>query len=326
MRHAYPEKNILITGATGYIGSMLVQSIQKQHMGSRIIAVVRDEQKAGQMFSASKDIDVLQADLSDFEETEKLKVKPDYIIHCASVTQSTEMITHPVEVIESIVNTTQNVLELARRSRIKSMVYLSSMEVYGKIDCADGHRVSESELGDIDIYNVRSCYPLGKRMAENICYSYFKEYGVPVKTARLAQTFGQGIRPEDNRVFAQFARAVTQETDIVLHTSGSSMGNYCGIHDALTGIRIILEHGVNGEAYNVVNENNTMTIRQMAELVAGEVAKGKIKVRFDVPQENIYGYAQDTGLRLSAEKLSALGWRPTENLIQMYSSIVNTWK
>lgn len=319
------RRNILITGATGYIGSMLVKCIQNQNNDNKILAVVRDLQKTFQLLPEG--IEFLQTDLCDRRSVEQLLnagSKVDYIIHCASVTKSAEMIAHPVEVIESIVNTTQNILEFARKGKIKSMVYLSSMEVYGNIDCKDGHCVKEEEVcrGEIEILNTRNCYPMGKRMAENICYSYFKEYGVPVKIARLAQTFGEGVLSSDKRVFAQFAKAVREDSDIVLHTQGDSVGNYCGIHDTILGIMKILEKGVSGEAYNVVNEANTMTIRQMAELVAGEAAEGRIKVRFDIPKENIYGYAADTGLRLSGGKLRKLGWKPTESLLQMYLSVL----
>lgn len=317
-------KKYLITGAAGYIGSMLIKHIRSIDETSEITALVRDPEKAESQLS--KGTKMITADLRDKVAVRKIAYEGDYIIHCASTTKSAEMLSRPVEVIESIVNTTQNVLELAKRCHIKSMVNLSSMEVYGNTDCSDGHRVSEQELGDIDIYNVRSCYPLGKRMAENICYSYFKEYGIPVKTARLAQTFGEGVPLSDRRVFAQFADSVRLGTDIVLHTEGSSMGNYCGIHDAVEGILTILDCGRNGQVYNVVNEENTMTIRQMAEFVAKEVAGGKIKVSFDIPKENIFGYAADTGLRMSGEKLKGLGWRPTESLGQMYREMLECWR
>lgn len=317
-------KKYLITGATGYIGSMLIKHIRSIDETSEITALVRDPEKAERLLP--KGTKMITADLCNKAVMRKTAYEGEYIIHCASITKSAEMISHPVEVIESIVNTTQNVLELAKRCHIKSMVNLSSMEVYGNIDCSDGHRVSEQELGDLDIYNVRSCYPLGKRMAENICYSYFREYGVPVKSARLAQTFGEGVPLSDRRVFAQFADAVRQGTDIVLHTEGSSMGNYCGIHDTVEGILTILNCGKNGQVYNVVNEENTMTIRQMAEFLAKEVAGGRIKVRYDIPNENIYGYAADTGLRLSGEKLRGLGWKPTEDLGRMYREILECWR
>jgi nucleoside-diphosphate-sugar epimerase len=314
----------LITGASGYIGSRLTEHLIHADKENRVIALVRNAEKARALLPELAEI--WQADLTDRRDMAALKADCDYIIHCASVTRSTEMIVHPVEVIESIVNTTQNVLDLARRCGVSSMVNLSSMEVYGNIDCSDGHRVLEEELGDMDILHVRSCYPMGKRMAETICRSYWDEYKVPVKTARLAQTFGRGILPTDNRVFAQFVRAAKEGKDIVLHTKGDSMGNYCGIDDAVRGIMTILHHGTDGESYNVVNEKNTMTIREMAELVAKKLAKGRIKIVYQIPDRNIYGYGVYTGLRLSGEKLARLGWIPEESLEDMYWDLWESYK
>jgi len=315
-------KNYLITGATGYIGSMLVKHIRETDEAAGITVLVRDRAKAEAMLP--RNVQITEADLTDREKVISSELNCDYIIHCASVTASAEMITHPVEVTESIVNVTQNILELARRCRLKSMVYLSSMEVYGSIGCPDGRRVTEKEAsrGEVELLATRSCYPLGKRMAENVCYSYYKEYGVPVKIARLAQTFGEGVLPSDQRVFAQFARAAREGRNIVLHTKGRSLGNYCGIHDAISGILTILEKGISGEAYNVVNEANTMTIRRMAELVADKIAGGSIRVASDIAEDNRYGYAADTSLRLSGEKLMALGWKPEESLEDMYRELL----
>lgn len=306
----------LITGASGYIGSTLAKHLTRF---DKVIALVRDMEKARSMLPGG--VKIIQADLANKSDMNKLEVDCDYLIHCASVTRSLEMVTHPVEVIESIVNTTQNILELARKCNVSSMVYLSSMEVYGNIDCSDGHRVHEDELGNIDILNIRNCYPMGKRMAETICRSYWEEYNVPVKTARLAQTFGKGVLSTDNRVFVQFAKAVKEGRDIVLHTSGDSMGNYCGIHDTVTGILMILHCGRDGEAYNVVNEENSMTIKEMAELVAKKLGEGRNRVVYQIPENNIYGYGAYTGLLLSGEKLSSLGWIPEESLEDMYRDL-----
>lgn len=311
----------LITGATGYIGSNLVKHILQHEKNGKVIALVRNMDKAKGMLPDT--VELVRVDLTDKRMMDDLKADCDYIIHCASVTKSLEMISHPVEVIESIVNTTQNVLELARRCGVISVVHLSSMEIYGNIDCSDGHRVSEEELGDINILDVRSCYPMGKRMAETICRSYWDEYKVPVKTARLAQTFGKGILPADTRVFAQFARAAKEGKDIILHTKGDSMGNYCGLNDVIKGILVILHYGADGESYNVVNEKNTMTIREMAELVAEKLTKGRIGITTQIPDRNIYGYGAYTGLRLSGEKLASLGWIPEESLEDMYWEL---WK
>lgn len=314
----------LITGATGYIGSMLVKKILKINKNADITIIARNVKKAKEMFSS--EVKILDGDLSDSAIVNYISGEYEYIIHCAAVTKSSEMISKPTEVIKSIVNTTQNVCEIAVKCYAESMVFLSSMEVYGNIDCSDGHRVSENELGDIDIFNARSCYPQAKRMAENVCYCYYKQYGLPVKIARLSQTFGKGILKDENRVFAQFAKAAVKGEDIVLHTAGTSVGNYCDIDDTVNAVLLLLENGENGEAYNVTNEDNTMTIRQMAQLVAKEFTKDKIKVVFDIPDNNIFGYAADTGMRLSAEKLKKLGWSAKKSLTDMYKDVISEQK
>lgn len=341
----------LITGVSGYIGSMLTRHLLESEPDCEIIAPVRNMQKARERFRDIFDsvrpeqtpgkerepgqkkkrdlsrLHLLQADLRicDFWKSFCREAgNIDYIVHCASITSSCKMISHPTEVIQSTVNTTQNILEYARCCGIKSMVYLSSMEVYGDIKCTDGHWASEKEAGAgrVDILSARSCYPLGKRMAENICYSYFKEYGIPVKIARLAQTFGRGVPPFDNRIFAQFARAVRLGEDIVLYTNGLSTGNYCGIGDVISGVLTILKLGADGEAYNVVNEENTMTVRQMAQLVASQVAGGRIGIRTEVRPEENRMYAADTGLKMSGDKLRSLGWNPEQKLIGMYREML----
>lgn len=316
----------LITGATGYIGSMLVKDLIKTVRGADITLIVRDKAKAKSIFDnlekENVTIHYIVADLSDKVVMDKIEGKFDNIIHSASITKSLEMISKPTSVIESIVNSTQNILDLSLRCKVQSVVYLSSMEVYGTINSSIENKVTEDELGNIDIYDVRSCYPMAKRMAENICYCYYKEFGLPIKIARLAQTFGAGVLPGESRVFAQFANAVYKNQDIILHTRGNSVGNYCDIYDAVDGLKYLLKKGINGEAYNVVNEENTMTIGEMAELVADKIAKGNIKIKYQIPKENIYGFAKETGLRLSSAKINKLGWKAKRNLFDMYTDVL----
>lgn len=308
----------LITGAAGYVGSMLAKRIISSRQAVSVI--VREPSRLEDNILSHAE--VIRVDIADREAIFRITEKYDYIIHCAAPTKSAYMITNPVEVIGAIVNGTEHILNLAERCKAKSVVYLSSMEVYGQISCPAGKRITENEMGYLDVADIRSCYPIAKIMAENLCHSYYAEYGVPVKIARLAQTFGRGIRPDDKRVFAQFANAVRTGTDIVLHTTGSSMGNYCDIDEAVDAILFLLHKGINSEAYNVVNEKNTMRICEMAELVAEKVAGGNIKVSYDIPQGNPFGYAPDTGLKLSGGKLRKLGWEAKCSLEDMYRKML----
>lgn len=312
------KSKYLVVGASGYIGSMMVSELISRN--EEVTVIVRDTKRLSAYIADN--VRIVQADITNRELLLRITEKYDYIIHCAAPTKSAYMISNPVEVINTIVNGTDNILDLARRCDAKSIIYLSSMEVYGQIECTGEKRITENELGFIDLSSIRSCYPEAKRMAENLCYSYCKEYGVPVKVARLAQVFGRGVQPNDNRVFAQFAQAVKNNTDIILHTIGDSMGNYCDLDDTVNAILYILKYGEDGEAYNVVNEVNTMTIGEMAKLVSNNIARGKIKVIYDIPRENEYGYAPKTGLRLSGEKLKKLGWEATVSLEEMYRKML----
>lgn len=308
----------LITGATGYIGSMVAEKFMRE--GHRVILLVRNPEKLKEPLRQKAGIII--GDVCDTAVWDTISPSVDYVIHCAAPTASAYMVEYPVETAEVIIEGTRNALEFAKRCGGCRLLFLSSMEVYGTMECTDDRKVTEEELGYLDVSLPRSAYPMAKRMAEHMCFAYYKEYGVQSVIARLAQTFGRGVLASDRRVFAQFADSVRNGKDIVLHTKGNSVGNYCDIDDVLAALEVLLEKGVPGQAYNIVNEKNTMTIKEMAELVVDKIANYKINIVFDIPKDNHYGYAADTGLRLSGEKLRKLGWEAQTGLEQMYRNML----
>lgn len=328
-------KTYIITGISGYIGRMIAERILADaNEDCNVIGISRHPNKAKEYLEGKSDISRLACirwDLTESERPKKLsQILSDiksgdwYIIHCAAITSSKEMSDFPVEVSDGILKGTQTMLELAREIDVKSFVFISSMEVYGQVEDI-GRLRKEDELGYIDLSENRSSYPLAKRMAEHYCHIYNKEYGVPVKIARLAQTFGAGVSLEDNRVFMQFAKAVKAGQDIVLHTSGESYGNYCAVDEAVEAILTILKKGENGNCYNVVNEKNTMTIFGMAGMVAREIADNNIRVVIDETVSPSM-YAKPTRLRMSGEKLRTLGISPQKSLKDMYMDVMETIK
>ena len=311
-------KNILVTGATGLIGASLVRALLA--IGDiGVIALVRSIDKAKRIFGESIDSSI-KLYVADVVKEIHIDEAIDYIFHCASVTASKIMIEKPVETLLTSIEGTKNILNLAREKKCISVVYISSMEMYGAFNISK--EVRENDLGFIDNLKVRSNYPESKRLCENMCVAYCSEYGVPVKIARLAQTFGAGILPEENRVFAQFARSAISNSDIVLHTKGQSEGNYCYTRDCITGLLTILLKGKNAEAYNVSNPKTHIKISEMANLVADKIAEGKIKVVFDIPKDNSFGYAADTRMILNSDKLQELGWKPEVGLEEAYRRMI----
>ena len=254
------ETTVLVTGATGLIGVSIVRALVA--IGDiKVIAHVRNREKAEEIYGAllQKNVELYVDDI-----TKEINVSEDidYIFHCASITTSKTMIEKPVETICTSVEGTKNILELAKNKKSKSVIYVSSMEMYGAFNNLN-HDVTEKDLGYVDNLKIRSNYPESKRLCENMCIAYMSEYNIPVKIARLAQTFGAGILPGENRVFAQFAKSAIKGEDIVLHTKGMSEGNYCYTRDCITGLLTILLKGKNGEAYNVSNPETYCSIYEM---------------------------------------------------------------
>ena len=250
----------------------------------------------------------------------------DYIIHGASITGSKEFVDFPVETVYTGIDGTKNVLEFAKEKKIKGMVYLSSLEVYGITD-PDKKSIQEHEYGYIEQMLPRSSYSEGKRMAECLCVAYGHEYGIPVKVARLAQTFGPGVSYADNRVFAQFARCAIEENDIVLKTKGETYRNYCYVRDAITGIFCVLTHGKINEAYNIANKKTGISICDMAHMVSEKIAKNKIKVVFDLGDDLAkLGYGPTIKIALDTSKLEKLGWKAEIGLEEAFARMIESMK
>lgn len=322
------DATVLVTGATGLIGSILVRALRaasnRRGLNLYILGIGRDKAKIAQLSDAYGADFVIAADIRKPFSCEALSGRIDYIFHCAAITKSADMVVKPVDVITTAVDGVENALDLAKNSGCRGFVYLSSMEVYGQTELDE---VRETDLGHVDLFSPRSSYPESKRLCENLCIAYAVQHGVPVKIARLAQTFGAGTPRDDTRIFAQFARNALNGDDIVLHTQGKSRGNYSSTVDTISALLQILLKGNRCEAYNVANPKASVTIREMAQIVAGEVCGGKIGVVVEVPINfTACGYAPNIGYRLNVEKLSKLGWQPKYGLADMYRRMIADWR
>lgn len=307
----FREKTFFITGGTGLIGSTLISALlyanTKKSLNCRVVALVRDLQKAKEKFAAQlRETENFSFVQGSVENLPVIYEDIDYIVHGASQTASKAFVEHPIETIQTAVYGTDNVLQLAYKKKVQGMAYLSSMEVYGHPP--RGHKVTEDETGSFSPMNVRNSYPISKLMCENLCCAYAKEYGVPVSIVRLTQTFGPGVQDSDRRIFAEFGRCIKEKRDIVLKTKGETERSYLYTADAVTAILCILLKGTPGMAYNAADETTYCSIAQMAQKVA---EWGGINVQFEIQDEVNLGYPKPLYMDLFVEKLKNLGWIPT---------------
>lgn len=311
------NSTVLVTGATGLIGMTTVHALlaaDREHdLGLKVLALVRSPEKAERILgSDNAALAFLQGTM---EELPELPGRIDYWIHTACPTASAFMTAHPVEVIRASVEGTIGLLEAARKRSVRGFVYLSSMEAFGEVDTEE--LLDEKTLGSVDLSKVRSCYPESKRMCEMLCTSYASEYGVPAMSIRLAQTFGPGVDYSDRRVFAMMTRNAINGEDIVLATKGTSRHPYLYTAQAVTAILTVLLKGAPGETYNAANPETYCSIYEMGEMVAEQLAGGRIRVRVD-ENGDASRYPAPSFLNMDIGKIQRLGWSPSHDLVWMY--------
>lgn len=319
----FKHKTILITGSTGLIGANLVLALayisKKQDLELQLILPVRNVNKANKLFDDFSDsVSIIEYKLGDELKCSK---SIDYIIHCASPTSSKDFSQAPVDVLTTNIMGTKALLEFARSKPVQKFIYLSSMEVYGFPE--KGHKVVESDAGAFNTMKERNSYPIAKIACESLCRSYYTQYSVPTVVLRLTQTFGPGVKYDDGRVFAQFMRCAIEKKDIVLKTKGETERSYLYTADAVSAIITAMFKGESGEAYSVANPDTYCSIKEMAEMVASEIAFGAINVKFDLVEDTIkFGYANTLYMNLDVSKLMELGWSPTKGLDEMYKRMI----
>lgn len=320
-------KTIAVTGSTGLLGACMVHCLlalkAQRGVNLHVVAIARNMEKAVRLFGEEREeLSYYQYDFSSTEPFQPKK-KEDYLFHFAAPTASKDFVEKPVETMNTIYMGMQNILNYAEQAKLESLVLASTLEIYGTIT-DDSTPLTEDKQGYLDPMATRSSYPLAKRAAEGLCHNYAVEKQVKVKVARLAQTFGAGVSTQDNRVFAQFARSVIHNEDIILHTTGELSRCYCYTTDAISAMLYILLKGEDGTAYNVANEATYISILQMAELVAETFNPDHVHVVIE-KQEGL-GYSPTTKLHLDTQRIQTLGWTPYYNMKDMFGRLIASMK
>lgn len=303
-------KSILVTGASGLIGSFLVDALMETVCVGRLKCSVTACSRNGERLSARFEKWVSQPGFhlmpKDFCDSSPLSGDYDVIFHGASNANPPFFAAYPVQTIQANLAGTTAVLEYARVHLKTRVLFLSSREVYGEVSGTSCF--GEADHGLLDFNELRSGYPQSKRMAELLCRSYHAQYGVNCTLARLGFVYGPTMPEDDQRVVAQFIRNALQGEDIVMKSSGDQLRSYTYVADVAAALFTLAGKAVPGDAYNVANPGAVMTIREMAGLLA-ELAGTRV-VQTAADTQTVQSYAKPRSDTLNVEKLQRLGWMP----------------
>ncbi len=301
-------KKVLITGATGTIGSFLVDMLlrynQTHEAGITVYAASRSEHRLDERFGEVKTPCLVYVEY-DITSPSEFDFSVDYVIHAAGNAYPASFNTDPVGTIVGNISGTYVLLEFARKCCATRFLYVSSGEMYGQGDLSLDS-FEESYSGYVDSTSPRSCYPNSKRTAETLCCSYYKQYGLETVIVRPCHTYGPSITKNDNRANVQFFNNVLKGEDIVLNSQGTQMRSYCYIADCASGLFTVLLNGQSGEAYNLANPNARISVAGFAVEVAAAAGR---QVVFSNPTEK--ELADRTPIQkqvLNTKKLESLGW------------------
>lgn len=307
-------KNLLLTGATGLIGTVLVDVLMKKNLDDKlnvtVFAAGRNEKIARERFAdylGNKNFKFVKLDVNEPIEFDS---PVDFIIHAASNTHPRLYSTDPVGTMTANILGTHNLLEFGRKKKISRVVFVSSVEIYGKVLNADD-LFDESYCGYINCNTVRAGYPEAKRAGEALCQAYISQHGLDVVIARPCRIYGPTMRLDDSKAMSEFIMNGVRGEDIVLKSQGLPRFSYCYGADCANGILYCLLNGKCGEAYNVADSSEILSLREIAEYISSLANK---KVVFELPDEiQARGFSVAPAAILTNDKLRTLGWSPKDD-------------
>lgn len=307
----FQNTTILISGATGLIGSFLIDVLmyknEKDNLACTILALGRNQEKANYRFHPYLNNERFYFFPCDITQTlPNWQGVVDYIIHAASNTHPVAYATDPIGTITTNVLGTKNLLDYAVEHQTKRTAFLSSVEIYGE-NRGDVEQFSEFDCGYINCNSLRAGYPESKRAGEALCQAYIHQKGLDIVIPRLSRTFGPTLQKDDTKAMSQFLQNAIAGKDIVLKSSGTQFFSYNYVADSVSGILYCLMYGQCGEAYNIADANSNITLKDLATRIAGYVGR---KVVFELPDAvECTGFSKATVAVMSSAKLNNLGWK-----------------
>jgi UDP-glucuronate decarboxylase len=298
---ALTERRVLVTGGAGFIGSHLCERLLER--GDEVLCV--DNFYTGTRRNVQHLLSNPQFEVMRHDVCFPLYVEVDEIFNLACPASPVHYQFDPVQTTKVSVHGSINILGLAKRVKAK-VLQASTSEVYGDPTV---HPQKEDYWGNVNPIGLRSCYDEGKRCAETLFFDYRRQHRLPIKVARIFNTYGPGMHPNDGRVVSNFIIQALRNEHITVYGEGNQTRSFCYVSDLVGGLMRLME--TPDDVSGPVNLGNPVefTIRQLAEtIIALTGSSSKIAYR-PLPEDDPRQRCPDISL---AQKL--LAWAPRVQL------------
>ena len=304
---------ILVTGGAGFLGSHLCEKLLS--LGHSVLAVdnfYTGDQKNIAHLRDNRDFELMRHDV-----TFPLYVEVDGIFNLACPASPVHYQRNPVQTFKTSVHGAINMLGLAKRTGAR-FFQASTSEIYGDPTVSPQ---PEEYWGNVNPIGIRACYDEGKRAAETLFFDFHRQYGVNIKVARIFNTYGPNMSPNDGRVVSNFIMQALRSEDITIYGDGSQTRSFCYVDDLVTGLIKLMESP--DSVHGPINLGNPIerTVKNLAELVIAKTkSKSKI-INHDLPQDDPKQRKPDIS---KAREL--LDWEPKMDIEQGLENTIKYFK
>jgi UDP-glucuronate decarboxylase len=302
-------KTILITGANGLIPSYLVDLLVENNKSlvqpTTLLLInknpITPESRLSHLIN-NPHVEFIQQDVGlPFS----LPYGIDYIFHGASRANPQAVKENPLDTIDANISGIRTLLDYAKSNKVEKFVVFSSFEIYGNIP-DENTKISESFLGQVDTLNEIAPYNESKRFSETLAMTYHRLYQTAIYIPRILLAYGPGMR-NDGKIITDYVFASLSDKKILIRNDGMSRRSFCYISDIISGLLTIIFNGTPGEAYNLGNDSENITIKQLAEIIA-QVTDNGTTIDLNLSKPGVSNRFPDIS------KLKSLGFSPKINL------------
>lgn len=321
--HKFQNKTILITGANSMLGTymayLFLYLADKKNLDIKIVVLTRSIEITNKLYEIFLDKPYFKIINQDIIYPIKYIGKIDYIFHFAGNASPKFIKSDPVGILQANLLGMFNIMELSRDKEPQRIIFASTREVYGAVQAES---LTEDSFGILDPMENRSCYPESKRAAESVLRSYFLQYGINGISVRIAHCYGPGMKIDnDGRVMADFIGDAVSERNIILKSSGEAIRSFCYLTDAIVGLIQVALYGKVGEAYNLANETEPLSIKELANIISEVNAKEIVK-----EEQSLEGYCNYSRVKLDTSKIENLGFQPKIKLVDGIKRTIMSFK